>query len=526
MAGPSGNGHVFVVYDEGMLAHAHMPMLQKKHPEKPSRLTTIHALLGQLGLLQRCDCEAIKPREATDAEILRAHSPEHLAEVRQITADVARSPTNRELREPDGPGGIYYSPDSLHAGLLAAGCVIEMSEHVLRLHAEEQAAKDSGCGVAIQKLPVSALALVRPPGHHAGYDDTPGHRAEGFCFFNSVACAARTAIARGLAQRVLIVDYDVHHGNGTERIFYEASDVMYMSIHRYGRNFYPETGALDDAGEGAGLGRFTLNLPWTQTGYGDAEYIAACHLLLLPVAKAFDPQLVLVSAGFDAAEGDVQGGMRVTPTGFAQMTRLLSTLNKPMGLALEGGYNQGVTANCVAEVTRALLGDVPVLGAMEAAESTAVSLQAEQQLRAAIALQRTHWPVLGSDAHVALVEHFFNAARRQGSRTHRVGSLRVQQAHGLAPLKATKPPAKPIAKHLAKGTGAAKPKPEHAIAGGGVTIAATDAAVADAMQSAEMGSSSGTPLAGERGNGASDAGRGAGSGAYSPNEKRQRVCSS
>ncbi|KAJ1629043.1 hypothetical protein T492DRAFT_1013819 [Pavlovales sp. CCMP2436] len=376
MAGPSGNGHVFVVYDEGMLAHAHMPMLQKKHPEKPSRLTTIHALLGQLGLLQRCDCEAIKPREATDAEILRAHSPEHLAEVRQITADVARSPTNRELREPDGPGGIYYSPDSLHAGLLAAGCVIEMSEHVLRLHAEEQAAKDSGCGVAIQKLPVSALALVRPPGHHAGYDDTPGHRAEGFCFFNSVACAARTAIARGLAQRVLIVDYDVHHGNGTERIFYEASDVMYMSIHRYGRNFYPETGALDDAGEGAGLG-FTLNLPWTQTGYGDAEYIAACHLLLLPVAKAFDPQ-------------------------------------------------QGVTANCVAEVTRALLGDVPVLGAMEAAESTAVSLQAEQQLRAAIALQRTHWPVLGSDAHVALVEHFFNAARRQGSRTHRVGSLRVQ----------------------------------------------------------------------------------------------------
>lgn len=263
---------VFLVYDDAMLAHAHIPHLQKKHPEKPSRITTIHDLLRELGLLERCDCESVKPRAATDEEILLVHTEEHLAEVRQITADVAKAPLNRELREPDGPGGIYYSPESLRAALLAAGCVIQMCDQILQLHEHETAAAQaptskggarspvpesggSAAGAAPNgspiasgargvsasnakaeaRMPPSALALVRPPGHHAGYDDTPGHRAEGFCFFNSVACAARAAIASRRAERVLVLDYDVHHGNGTEKLFWEARDVLYMSIHRCAR---------------------------------------------------------------------------------------------------------------------------------------------------------------------------------------------------------------------------------------------------------------------------------------------------
>lgn len=242
-----------------MLAHEHIPHLQKKHPEKPSRITTIHQHLRELGLLARCDCESVRPRPATEREILLVHSAEHFAEVQAITAQVASAPSNRELREPDGPGGIYYSPASLNAAQLAAGCVIEMCHALLapntRASSESEAgahgaasgdsadldagdrangpavAVDAGCAPRAC-MPPCALALVRPPGHHAGYDDTPGHRAEGFCFFNSVAIAARAAIASGRASRVLIVDYDVHHGNGTERLFWEADDVLFMSVHR------------------------------------------------------------------------------------------------------------------------------------------------------------------------------------------------------------------------------------------------------------------------------------------------------
>jgi acetoin utilization deacetylase AcuC-like enzyme len=209
------NQPVFLVYDDAMLAHAHIPHLQKKHPEKPSRITTIYELLGALGLLERCDCATIKPRRATDAEILGAHSAEHLAEVRQMTAEVAAEPENRELREPDGPGGIYYSPEALAAGLLAAGIVVEMSLTLLKLadaeRARTAAAPAPAAAVQAQSseayapggpalapsvptpMPPCALALVRPPGHHAGYDDTPGHRAEGFCARTRHARAACTS---------------------------------------------------------------------------------------------------------------------------------------------------------------------------------------------------------------------------------------------------------------------------------------------------------------------------------------------
>lgn len=181
---------------------------------------------------------------------------------------------------------------------------------------------------------------------------------------------------------------------------------------------------MEDVGEGEGTG-FTVNMPWLQTGCGDADYLAACHLLLLPIARAFDPQLVLVSAGFDAADGDVQGGMRVTPHGFAQITAAFGALNRPLALALEGGYNQGVTARCVAEVTRALLGDVPAVPALEAAVANcSVCAHAEVQIRAAVALQREYWAVLRTDEHTALVEQYFERAKRNAGAQR--ASQRVQ----------------------------------------------------------------------------------------------------
>lgn len=176
---------------------------------------------------------------------------------------------------------------------------------------------------------------------------------------------------------------------------------------------------------------YTLNVPWLHTGFGDAEYLAAWHLLVLPVARAFGAGLVLVSAGFDAADGDVQGGMRVSPAGFAQMTLGLGQLGAPMVLALEGGYNQVVTAKCVAEVLRALLGDVrPVEPLDDGAARSAVSAHAEAQIRAVLQVQAAHWPVLRSDEHIALVEGFFERAHRMGGGTR--SSPRNQRAFGGA----------------------------------------------------------------------------------------------
>ena len=175
------------------------------HIEKCTRARSAYDHLSQAGLIAQC--EELPGRPATDAELLTAHSRSHLDEVAAITKAVSADPTNRKLREPDGPGGVYYSPEAEASARLACGCVIDAALDVL----------EAG-RTAPPERPV-AFALVRPPGHHAGADDTPGHRAEGFCFYNSVAVAAGCALERG-ARRVAILDWDVHHGNGTQKIFY------------------------------------------------------------------------------------------------------------------------------------------------------------------------------------------------------------------------------------------------------------------------------------------------------------------
>lgn len=223
---------VALFFNKEMLRHTH----DWPHIEKAERLECAFEQLKKRGLAERCSLR--RGRAATDLELLAAHTPRHVEEVRRITARVAADPNNRELREPDGPGGIFYSPAADQAARLASGCVLEATYAVL--DAAPQATRSRGGGSSNQTsegvLPRpscdAAFALVRPPGHHAGHDDSDGHRAEGFCFFNSACVAARCALETGRARRVAIIDWDIHHGNGTQSILYDDPRALYISLHR------------------------------------------------------------------------------------------------------------------------------------------------------------------------------------------------------------------------------------------------------------------------------------------------------
>ena len=201
------------------------------------------------------------------------------------------------------------------------------SENVLKEHAQQvqRAKRPHNPDALVSRL---AFALVRPPGHHAGCDSTPGHHAEGFCFYNSVAVAAGVALDSGLAERVCIIDWDVHHGTGTQSIYWEDSRVLYISLHRYGGRWYPQTGSIKEEGAGRGRG-YNVNIAWPEDGLTDSDYLAAFRLIVMPILEEFGPCLMLVSAGFDAGEGDVQGKMRVSPSGFGAFTRELMGLGVP-----------------------------------------------------------------------------------------------------------------------------------------------------------------------------------------------------
>jgi len=306
-----------VVYDERYKKHVVPP----GHPDKPERLDAIVKALGERPLAGRLT--RIDPRAATDEELLLVHTKEYL---RTVRADVAAD--RRYLSTGDTP----LCKDSLTAALLAAGGIL--------------AAVDA---VAAGKV-ANAFCAVRPPGHHAG-----PKRGMGFCIFNNVALAARYAQKAHKLQRVVIADWDVHHGNGTQDTFYEDGDVLFFSTHQW--PLYPGTGRAEETGKGKGKG-MTINCPFTR-GAGRAEIMGAFETRLLPAIEKLKPELVLISAGFDSRKGDPLGEFTLTDTDFADLTKLmLQAARKHAGgrlvSTLEGGYNLAGLASATAAHVKAL----------------------------------------------------------------------------------------------------------------------------------------------------------------------------
>lgn len=306
-----------LVYDPIYLEHD-----TGDHVENARRLVDAMTYLEETGV--RKQLTNLPARPASLEELEMVHTPAYISYVKN------KAEKGGGWLDPD----TLMSPKSYQAALYAAGGVLVAVEEVMKAEVD------------------NAFALVRPPGHHAVRD-----RAMGFCIFNSVAIAARFALNKFNLNRILIADFDVHHGNGTQDAFYADPAVLYFSTHQY--PFYPGTGWMDETGTGEGEGT-TVNFPMA-AGWSDEEYLRAFHEVLVPVARRFQPQLILVSAGFDAHWSDQLAMMRVSITAFAQMARILKELAAELCqgrlvITLEGGYNLRVLACSVKATFDVLLG--------------------------------------------------------------------------------------------------------------------------------------------------------------------------
>ena len=300
------------------------------HPERVERAEVMQVVASEF---RRRGGTVVEPRPAVEEDLARVHDREYLGLIRDTAGRAV-------ALDPD----TFTSPDTYDVALLAAGAALAGVDHVL----------DVGRGAR-------ALAMVRPPGHHA-----ERNRAMGFCLFNSVAVGAAHARARGLS-RVAIVDYDVHHGNGTQGAFYDDPAVLYISSHQF--PFYPGTGAAGDTGSGSGVG-FTANFP-LEAGATDADYervyVAAAEML-----RQFRPELILLSAGFDAHRDDPLGGMRLTAPQFGRLTARVAAVadeccDGRVVSVTEGGYDLGALAASLRVVVDVLndstaLDDLPAPG--------------------------------------------------------------------------------------------------------------------------------------------------------------------
>ena len=296
------------------------------HPERPARVRALREMIEQSGLSPRLQHVVSEPAPLVSVE--RVHAAALIAQLRQL----ASLPAPQQI-----DADTVMGQTSFEAALVSSGGALAAAHAVLR--GEHDA----------------ALVVARPPGHHA-----TAARAMGFCLLNNVAVAARGAIDSGAAKRVAVIDWDVHHGNGTQDIFYDDDQVLYISLHQY--PFYPGTGAVDETGSGAGAGT-TLNVPMAG-GQIDGVYARAFAELVLPKLTWFQPDLLLVSAGFDAHADDPIGQMKLTPAAFACMTAFLMQWCRvhhrpgPV-LVLEGGYSLPGLAESVQASLETLLGAPP-----------------------------------------------------------------------------------------------------------------------------------------------------------------------
>jgi len=320
------------------------------HPEKPERAHVFDVVAIDF---RKGGGTVLEPVAAAREQLARVHSEAHLDRI----AGTAGRPS---MLDPD----TFTSPESHEIALLAAGAAVQAAEHASRT------------GEA-------AAALVRPPGHHAERD-----KAMGFCLYNNVAVAAAQAIASGL-ERVAIVDVDVHHGNGTQWMFYDDPRVLYISSHQF--PFYPGTGAAGDVGRGDGVG-FTVNIP-LEAGATDADYDLVYRDIVAPVLTRFAPQLTLVSAGFDAHEADPLASMRMTAAGYRTILarlRRAAMASGALALVTEGGYDLPALRECLEAMIEATAGE-SAGAALDDRTTEAVAPRGERALTAVRSAQSTFW---------------------------------------------------------------------------------------------------------------------------------------
>ena len=308
-------------YDRRMLFHE----TDETHPDQARRLEVIRQALEQAHFPDALVRLTVVP--ATPEQIARVHDPAYVDLVRMACEEGFKF---------IGCKDTEIGPESYHAATLACGAVIGACEAVMRGEVRR------------------AFCAVRPPGHHAEHD-----HAMGFCLFNNVAVAAAYLLREQGLRRVAIVDFDVHHGNGTQHAFEDRADVLYAGLHEHpGTLPYPGTGLADERGRGAGLG-YTLNL-LMEAGSGDEAYRHVFAAQLLPAIESFDPEFILVSAGFDALETDLMANLNLQPASYRWMTRMLTEAAERicdgrLVSALEGGYDLNRIGACAVEHVRGMM---------------------------------------------------------------------------------------------------------------------------------------------------------------------------
>ncbi|KAI1825160.1 histone deacetylase [Xylaria intraflava] len=418
-------------YDDRMKLHANADFgPTPHHPEDPRRIEEIMKTFKKAGLIYTGpDTDLldilrdaptkymwrIPAREATKQEICAVHTPGHYDWVENLSHMSTRDLRALSMTLDQGRASLYVGGMSFEAALLSAGGCIETCKNVAAGRVK------------------NAFAVIRPPGHHAEYDS-----AMGFCLFNNVPIGAKVCQNEypDTCRKVLILDWDVHHGNGVQNMFYDDPNVLYISLHVYANGeFYPgrpenpmiPDGDLDKVGHGAGKGK-NVNIAWPSQGMGDGEYLAAFQKIVMPIAQEFNPDLVIISAGFDAADGDELGGCFVTPACYAHMTHMLMSLaGGKVAVCLEGGYNLQAISHSALAVARTLMGEPPPQMQMPP-----ISKEAARTLAKVQAVQAPYWECMRPG--IIDVEQLGDNASRLHDVIRGYQRQVLSEKHGMIPL--------------------------------------------------------------------------------------------